>query len=265
MGRKYSKTEIVREIKHPEIEHIFVFPSKEEAARATAERIAEIINQKPNSSIVFATGETMIPVYSYLATSVDQDGVDFSKTTGFHLDEYFPCAPSEEHSFVKYLRKWVWGPLGITRFYEINGLAQNPRAEAARYNRLLKDHPVELAILGIGPWSPETNTGGHIGFNERGTPFTAETHLAKLDKATISRDRDERGQNTPDMAITLGIANILSAKNIFLVAYGRNKGKSLRESLLKHIHPLRPASALRLQGRKVSIFIDREAASQLSL
>ena len=251
------------EINHPEISRIRVFPTPEEAARAAAEKIIGLVRVNPQAAITYATGDTMIPLYKTLAQAASERRIDFTKTKGFHLDEYHPCAPDEEHSFVKYLREKVWGPLGIRDFHEINGLTRDPEAEANRYNELLLSRqPIDLVILGIGPGSSETNSGGHIGFNESGTPFSAETHLAKLDITTVKRDRDERGQNTSDKAITVGIANILSAKRIFLVAYGQNKGKALRESLWGDIGPQSPASALRLEGHKVTLFIDEAAASQ---
>lgn len=63
--------------------------------------------------------------------------------------------------------------------------------------------------------------------------------------------------------LTQGIANILEARQILLVAYGKNKRRALREALYGEIGIQRPASALRKQGEKVRIFIDQAAASSL--
>ena len=113
---------------------------------------------------------------------------------------------------------------------------------------------VSLAILGIGP-------GGHIGFNERNTPFNSRTHLAQLSNETIYRDQIERKQNTPDKALTQGIGTILEAESILMIAYGRNKGVYLNNALYREINPVSPASALRLVGSKVSIIIDESTES----
>ena len=145
----------------------------------------------------------------------------------------------------------------------MNGLAPNPDAEAERYDSLLSAKPIDLAILGIGPWSDETQTGCHIAFNESGTPFDQRVHVRTLDPVTLARDRQERGQNSPEKALTQGIANILEARKIILLAFGEKKGQSLRATLFGKIGSQRPASALRLQGHKVILFIDEAAASQL--
>lgn len=255
---KKGKILTFKKLRHPEISNIRIFQSSEHASLAAAQFISDIIRHNPTAAITYATGETMIPVYSALAKMVGHGEVDFSKTKAFHLDEYHPCNPDSPHSFARYIRERVFEALGISeenRFL-MNGLVKNPKTEASRYNFLLKKEKIDLAILGIGP-------GSHIGFNEKGTSFDKETHLANLSQETIDRDRIERGQNTPEHAITQGISNILSAKKILLLGYGSKKGSYLGAALTGSITPDIPASALRLVGDKVSVFIDNEAARSL--
>lgn len=252
-----------REIFHPEIATIRVYPTSEAAAKAAAGTIASVVEGNPEARITYATGNTMVPVYGYLEELVNSGLADFSKTTAFHLDEYLPASPEDTWGFVHFLRKRVFGPLKIANINEFNGLAKEASLEAARYDRLLSEAPIDLAILGIGPWSDETQTGCHIAFNESGTPFAKRTHIQKLDPITVARDRVERGQDSPGRAFTQGIANILDANNILLIAYGEDKGKSLKEALYGDLGEQRPASALRKVGEKVRIFIDEAAASAL--
>lgn len=254
------------EINHPEIAVIRAFVNPEETANGVAEEIIKVVQMNPTATITYATGDTMIPVYKNLVRAANERGTSFVQTIGFHLDEYYPCEPDlvkYPYSFVGYLRERVFGPLGIERANELNGLADNPEAEAQRYDRLLTAQPVDLVILGIGPWSNKTQSGCHIAFNESGTPFNSRTHVAQLSRVTIERDRVQRGQDTPERALTQGIANILEARQILLVAYGKNKGQSLREALYGEIGIQRPASVLRTQGQKARIFIDQAAASSL--
>lgn len=251
------------EITHPEIASIRVFPTPEETANGAAEEIIRMIQMNLTAAVTYATGDTMIPVYANLVRASRDKRVSFRQTTGFHLDEYYPCGPGDSHSFVKYLRERVFGPLGIEQAHELNGLAADPNVEAQRYDSLLSAQLIDLAILGIGPWSCESQTGCHIAFNESGTPFDSRTHVAQLNRVTLERDRKQRGQDTPDRALTQGIANILEARRILLIAYGENKGLSLREALYNEVGVQRPASALRKEGYKVKIFIDEAAASQL--
>lgn len=250
----------MNEISHPEIVRIESYPSVADTAKAAAEYISAFIDANPAAAVTFATGETMKPVLGFLGRAVEGGKVSLAQIIARHLDEYWPCSPLEEHSFVRYLRERAW-TLGISpeNTYEINGEAEDPDAEAGRYEALLRERPSDLAILGIGPWDIETQTGGHIGFNEAGTPFNCGTHLASLHQSTKRRDREERGQSTPDYAITQGIANILAAREIVLAACGDNKGVALRHALYDPISTERPASALRLVGGKVTIIIDEAA------
>lgn len=254
----------MNEILHPQINRIESYPTVVDTAKAAAEYISAFIDANPAAAMTFATGETMKPVLGFLGETVLDGQVSLAQIVARHLDEYWPCSPLEEHSFVRYLRERAW-TLGISpeNTYEINGEAKDPDAEAARYEALLRERPSDLAILGIGPWDIETQTGGHIGFNEAGTPFDCGTHLASLHPSTKRRDREKRGQSTPDCAITQGIANISAAQKIMLVAYGENKGTALGHALYDPISTERPASALRKVGERVTIFLDEAAASAM--
>jgi glucosamine-6-phosphate deaminase len=254
------------EIIHPEIGQIRVYPTPEEASLAASEEIANLVNKNPEAAITYATGNTMVQLYKDLATVVESGKIDFSKTTAFHLDEYYPCGPDINeypYGFVAYLRQLVFNPLKIGTVNEFNGLAEDPEVEAARYENLLNAQPINLALVGTGPWSDEKGTGCHIGFNESGTPFDSRTHVAELSSVTIARDRVERRQSSPDKSFTQGIGNILEAEKIIFLAFGEDKGVSLRQALYGEIGPQRPASALRLAGSKVTMYIDEAAARWL--
>lgn len=244
-----------RILSHPEIGRIEIFPDANAAAERTAEKIIDIVSNNSRAAISFATGNTMIPVYKATTRKAGTEQIDFSDIQAFHLDEYFPCNPNEPYSFVQFLRRLVFDPLNIHERFEINGLADNPEKEAERYENLLQQRKIALAILGIGP-------NGHIGFNESGTPFNSRTHYAALSVETVKRDRD-RGQDSPDHAITQGIYDILAAERIVLTAYGEEKGKYLKEALYGEISSNCPASALRKAGSKVTVIIDENAASRL--
>lgn len=245
-----------REITHPDLRPIRVLPDPEATSEAAANFITTTVLYQPEATLTYATGATQEPVYANLAHQVLHNRVSFARTRLVHLDEYWPYSPEGNFSFVKFLRERAQGPLGIpdSQAAYINGLASAPGAEAARYDQLVTN--VTLAILGIGP-------GGHIGFNERNIPFYTRTHLAHLSEETVYRDQIERGQDTPETALTQGIANILEAQNIILIAFGQTKGEVLNEALYGPITPDCPASALRLAGKKVRVFIDEAAASVL--
>lgn len=243
-----------QELTHHDGIKIRVFETPERTSLAAAIRIIDVANYNPLAAITFATGETMKPVYEELAGLAHILNISFAGITAFHLDEYWPSEPDNPFSFRNFLRKRVFGPLRIPadNIHEIDGSAVDLQEEARLYDEALK-RGVDLAILGIGP-------GGHIGFNERGTPFDSRTHVANLAQDTIERDH-ERGEYVSDKALTQGIETILEADQIILVAYGEEKGRYLAEALYGEISENCPASALREVGHKVTIFVDQEAAN----
>jgi len=230
------------------------FLEKERTAQAAGEFIASFIKDNPQSNISFATGATMEPVYK----SVRNSGVNATEIRAFHLDEYIGANPEvDEESFVQYVRSNVVTPLNIRKAYYLDGTAVNPEEEAERYEKLLQQYPTDLAILGIGP-------GGHIAFNEAGTPFHLGVHVQKLSPETIQRDV-ERGQPLREYALTQGPMNIIMAKNIIVVLYGTSKGEILQECFDGSISHQLPASILRLPkiAGKVTVFLDEFAGKKM--
>ncbi len=244
-----------RALVHTALPHIHVFADQHETATAVAASIRELVTRVPWARISYATGNTMIPVYEAVKKLVDDNSVSLTETTAFHLDEYYPCSPEEVYSFVKFLRSKVFEPFKLKsdHIFELRGDGTNPEESASAYEAAVIKEGVDLAILGIGP-------GCHIGFNERGTPFTARTHLAQLSQETIRRDHEERRLPTPGQALTQGIGTILDAREVILVAYGREKGQYLKEMLDGIVSEDCPASALRTVPDKVHLFIDEAAA-----
>jgi glucosamine-6-phosphate deaminase len=115
---------------------------------------------------------------------------------------------------------------------------------------------LDLAVLGIG-------TNGHIGFNEPGTPFSSRTHVVELTEETRQANAYAFPDGTvPRHAITVGIATILEAREILLLATGGEKAEALARAIEGPIAESLPASALRLHSA-VQIVADAAAAARL--
>lgn len=254
LTEKLTITHIELTTYKPEIA-IREFSTEREAARAAAQTILSTIIHKPDAAIIFPTGNTQIPIYEELVSLAQETNVDFSNVRAFHLDEYVGVSPDDEESFVGFLRTRVFDPLGIKEEnrHELNGMATDPETEARRYNDVIKAQPIDLVILGIGP-------KGHIGFNEPNTPFTAQTHVAALSNDTVTRDNN-RGQKLLTNAFTVGIANILSAKQILIVGFGKDKGKEFDKAFNNPPTPECPASALQNVSNRVTAIMDAPAAA----
>jgi glucosamine-6-phosphate deaminase len=239
----------------------------EEIARTIAKRIAEIIGERRaaggHAVLGLATGSTPIGIYRELIKMHREEGLDFSDVVTFNLDEYYPMEPQSIHSYVRYMRENL--------FNHINVKPQNihiPRGDVPRddvddecdaYEAAIKAAGgIDLQILGIGKT-------GHIGFNEPGSGVDSRTRRIALD--TVTR-RDAAGDffgedNVPTEAITMGVATIMEAREIALVATGEHKAAIIRRAVEGEPDPDVAATYLQ-QHQNAVFYVDPAAAAELT-
>ncbi|GAS95558.1 glucosamine-6-phosphate deaminase [Mycolicibacterium canariasense] len=223
-----------------------------------AERIAALIRAKPDAVVGVATGSSPEPVYRALARHID-DGLDASGVSWFALDEYIGLPHGDPQSYRAVLERVLIEPLGLdtASLHVPDGAAADPDAAAAAYEMALAGTTVDLQILGIGE-------NGHIGFNEPGTPFTATTHRASLTRSTrMANARFFPSLDAvPQECLTQGLATIMRARRIELVAFGERKAGAVAAALYGPITDRCPASLLR-RHPDVRVSVDAEAATEL--
>lgn len=250
----------ILELKNPELSHVYVLPTHDEAARLTAEMILEVVKQKPDAAISFPTGNQAKSVYEKLAKLAAERQVSFADVKAFHLDEYFPISTDHPDSFRKYLRENVWTPLGINpaNIHEIPAdPGTNGEAVAAGYEAILAAQDIDLVLHPIG-------CGGHIGFNEKGTPKELPTHITALSPETVHRDQVVRKQTSPVHAITQGISTILKAKKIIFIDFDPQYKESMNEALNGPVSSDNPSSFLRTVGDKVTAIMTSDVGNAIS-
>ena len=126
--------------------------------------------------------------------------------------------------------------------YVPNGCAEDLEREGEEYDALIRSlGGIDLQLLGIGP-------DGHIGFNEPEGFFTAETHTVSLAESTIEANSRFFASidDVPKKAITMGMASIMQAKKILLIASGKAKKDIVEKAFFGEITPFVPASILQL-------------------
>ena len=121
----------------------------------------------------------------------------------------------------------------------------------------MAENPVDLQVLGIGQ-------NGHIAFNEPGTPFDSVTHEVALTESTIKANARffDSIDEVPKSAICMGIANIMAAKEIILLAKGESKAKAIKAMVEGPVTTDVPASVLQ-KHPNVTVVADQAAASLL--
>lgn len=227
---------------------------------AAAHVVARLRNQHA-VTLGFATGATMSPIYAHLVTASRAGAISFRAVSSFNLDEYVGVAPQSPGSFHAYMQEHLFGHVDMEagRARIPDGMAGDIAAEAARYEAMIAaSGGIDLLLLGIG-------ANGHIGFNEPGSDFASRTREIRLDETTrIANASSFRHlASVPERAITMGIATILEARSILLIATGSEKAAALAAAIEGPIGPACPASTLRLHDN-VHILCDEAAAAALA-
>ncbi|WOV88313.1 glucosamine-6-phosphate deaminase [Sporosarcina oncorhynchi] len=196
--------------------------SPEEGAEQFYQLLKEELENDRLQVLGLATGSTMIPVYKKLTESA----LDFSNVTTFNLDEYVGLTASSPNSYAYFMNDHLFSKKKFKDTNIPNGVAPDLDAECTRYERALQDAKLDIQLLGVGE-------NGHIAFNEPGTPADSVTHVATLTDSTLGVNSQyfENDEKIPETALTMGIASILSAKKLVLLAFGEKKRPALMKVL----------------------------------
>jgi len=230
------------------------------AERAAAFVVARLRDRQP-ITLGLATGATMTPLYARLVAATRAGLISFRAASSFNLDEYVGVAPQSRGSFHAYMQEHLFRHVDMPaeRARIPDGMANEVAAEAARYEaQIAAAGGIDLLLLGIG-------ANGHIGFNEPGSDFASRTREIRLDEATRIANAGNflDRASVPRRAITMGIATILDARRILLIATGPEKAAAVAAAIEGPIGSACPASALRLHGN-VDVLCDEPAAAALA-
>ena len=227
------------------------------AAADAAARLRRTIAERGAANLLVATGASQFEV---LAALVAAEGVDWPKITGFHLDEYLGLPASHPASFRGYLKERLVDRVPLRAFHYINGEA-DPAAECRRVGELIRRHPIDVALVGIGE-------NGHLAFNDPPADFETEEPyiVVKLDDACRRQQFGEGWFPTfdavPDRAISMSIRQIMKSRAILCSVPDRRKATAVRAALEGPVTPDVPASILQ-QHPDATIYLDPPAAELL--
>lgn len=237
-----------------------VFNHDYAVAKAVARRIADLVTKTPRVVLGLPTGRTPIGLYRELV-SLHQHGVDFSQVTTFNLDEFLGIPADHPGSYRSFMEQHLFSHVNIKpeNRHFLNGSTSDPEAECLRYEQEIADAGgIDLQVLGIG-------TNGHIGFNEPAPTLVARAHRVKLKPETRRSNASLFGgdpEKVPPEALSVGMATILHARAIILLATGRSKAACIERVVNGLLTPELPASFLQLHD-DVDIMLDVPAAEKL--
>jgi glucosamine-6-phosphate deaminase len=233
-----------------------------EVAAQTAQLIAGVVRQRAHSVLGLCAGSTPCLTYAKLARMHRDSGLSFSRCRSFSLDEY--CGLEDDHpqSFRQFMNTQLFNKIDIPlwRTHMLNGMTKDADKECMAFETLLvSSGGVDCWLLGLGG-------NGHIAFNEPGSARESRTRPVDLTVATRNANGDGRFFGSPDevprKALSVGIATILEARRILLIATGTSKAAAVARAVEGPVSAACPASYLQTHGA-VTAIIDRNAASGL--
>ena len=202
-------------------------------------------------------------LYKELVKDHQENRTSYQDVTSFNLDEYVGLSGDDPNSYRYFMDYQLLNHLDIKKdhTYVPKGDDPNPEQQCLEYELLLKDHNgVDLQILGIGP-------NGHIGFNEPGTSIQSETHIIELTESTREENArffNNRIDEVPTHAITMGISSIMRSKEIILLISGSQKREALTQFLQGEMTENFPASILR-NHPSMTLIADEAAFGNISI
>ena len=239
-----------------------VFSTPQTAARALAGAIARRLRANPRLVLGLPTGRTPIPLYRELAALHAAGRVSFARATTFNLDEFLGIEAGDPRSYHAFMRRHLFDRIDVSprRVHLLDGTARDAARECDRYERAIeRAGGIDLQILGLG-------ANGHIGFNEPARALAARTHRTKLRPATRRANAGLFGGRVGDVpreALSMGMAAILRARRIVLLATGASKARCVQRMIDGPVTTRVPASFLQLHPA-AEVWLDADAARELT-
>jgi glucosamine-6-phosphate deaminase len=229
----------------------------EKAADLGARLIRESIRKRGHASIIVATGASQFEMLNHLVAA---KGIDWTRVTAFHLDEYVGMPITHPASFRKYLwERFVSRlPLPPAAFHYINGEG-DPAAECRRVGSLIREHTIDVCFAGIGE-------NGHLAFNDPPADFraTAPYIVVDLDEACRKQQMGEGWfrslKHVPTQAISMSVRQIMKSSAVICTVPDFRKAGAVRDCLGGEVTPLHPASILQ-EHPACCCFLDKSSAS----
>ena len=201
------------------------------AARYIAKRINEkaAVSDKP-FVIGLCTGSTPIETYAELIRMFKAGEVSFKNVISFNMDEYVGLPVEHPESYHSFMHRYLFDHIDEKpeNIHILNGNAKDVEAECAAYEKaIVEAGGFDLFLGGVGE-------DGHIAFNEPFSSLASRTRVITLTQDTRevnARFFDGDPEAVPAQALTVGVATVLSSKEVVILAFGSKKARALKDAI----------------------------------
>lgn len=225
------------------------------AAQAGADFIRKAIAENGSANIIVATGVSQFEMLEELV----KENIDWKAVTAFHLDEYIGISDTHPASFRKYLKERFAGLVPLKAFHYVNGNTGHPEQECIRLGKIIANHPIDVAFIGIGENS-------HVAFNDPPADFDTESPYITVELDDACR-RQQLGEgwfptfnDVPKQAISMSIRQIMKSNAIICSVPDERKAWAVKNAVNGPITNLIPASILQEHPHAL-LFLDETSAA----
>lgn len=244
-----------------------VFEVESDGVMYVADQVVRAISMHEASgeqrlfALGLTTGKTPIGVYRELVNRYKNGEVSFKQVEVYSLDEFYPIKATEQQSRNYMIHEDFLSHIDILpeNVHIIDGSVPVDKVSAycAEYDR--KARNIDLMVIGMG-------AQGQIGFNEPGSYAKSVTRMVQL---TYQSRKVQAGlfygiENTPKMAITMGLSTVMNTKRIILMAWGEDKANVISKVVEGEATRLIPASLLQ-NHPNIEAVVDDPAADYLTV
>ena len=244
-----------------------IFASMSEGASHVADAIEAGIKAAQHEGkfyvMALGTGSSLTPVYEELTKRYQEKKLSFRNVVVFNSYEYYPLQKDSSIRCINQLKERFLNHVDISEqnIFSLDGfVAQEAVQDCCRlYEQRIKTFGgLDIALLGIGRM-------GNIAANEPGSGIQSVTRLILI--GNTSREEMENSGKTketvPPCSLTMGIATLLSAKAIYLTAWGEEKAEIMQKVVENGITDALPASFLQTHPN-AHVILDLSAAGRLT-
>lgn len=242
-----------------------IYETMEEGAKAIADEIIRKVQERQREgkfcTIAAGTGASLRPLYAELVRRHKEEGVSFRNVVLFNLFEYYPLSEAKNGS-MNQLNELFAKQVDIDaqNIFTMDGsIAQDAVIEhCSLYEQRINTFGgLDMVLMGIG-------REGNIAMNEPGSTAATSTRLILIDATSRAEAIHNTGiDNLPPCSITMGVKTIMSARKVYLLAWGEEKADIIKKAVEDKISDALPASYLQMH-QNASVCIDLTAAAHLT-
>ncbi|HET9749671.1 MAG TPA: glucosamine-6-phosphate deaminase [Casimicrobiaceae bacterium] len=234
-----------------------VVPDEASLALAAADVICDAVRRRSDAVLALPTGITPIHAYVEVAERVARGAADLHESAVYAVDEFAGATSATPGTNTVFYRDHLTFPLAA--LHVPDPASDDPDAAVREHARAIeRSGGIDLCVLGIG-------VNGHVAFNEPGSARDSRARVVEL--AASSREAHAANFGSldavPDRGMTLGVADLLAARSLLVLASGAHKASILAAAIEGPETAAVPASWLRSHG-DVTWLLDEAAASRLS-